>query len=178
MRGIKICFIMLMGIAAASLGGWLGYVNTLKGEENVAYGSPALAAEAPKGETVGENTVMEFVYNYNDGFSETIERLPQYYMYGWDREDVAQAYDTWQMTSFSDKRIIFNKNMNCQSSQHYTLKAKDGYVAVYYKESDALKEITSTPIASLSETDKKLFEQGVDIDGELNLMRYLESLET
>ena len=178
MRGIKICFIALMGIGAASLGGWLGYVNGMEGEKNTVYGSPALAVGSPKEQTVGENTVMEFVYNYNDGFSETVERLPQYYMYGWNRENVADAYDTWQMTSFSDKRIVFNKNMNCPSSQHYTLKIDNGYVVVYYRESDALKEITSTPAASLSDADKKLFEQGVDIDGELNLMRYLESLET
>lgn len=178
MKIFRICFVMLMGIAAASLGGWLGYVHTLEGEKNTIYESPALTAEAPSKTKVNENTVMEFVYNYSDGFSEVRELLPQYYMYGWDRETVENAYDTWQMTEFSADRIVFNKNMDCESSQHYTLKENNGYVAVYYKNSDVLKEMTSTPLASLSDKDKKLFEQGVDIDGEANLIRYLEGLET
>ena len=41
-----------------------------------------------------------------------------------------------------------------------------------------LKEVTSTPIQSLSDEDKKLFENGVEIDGEKNLIKYIESLET
>ncbi len=178
MKLFRVCFVMLAGIAAAAMGGWLGYVRTLEGEKNVTYGSPALTAEAPSKAAVNENTVMEFVYNYNDGFSEVRELLPQYYMYGWDREAVEKAYDTWQMTKFSADRIVFAKNMDCESSQHYTLKENNGYVAVYYKNSDVLKEMTSTPLAALSEGDKKLFRQGVDIDGEVNLMRYLEGLET
>ncbi len=177
MKGIKICFAVALGIGAAALGGWLGYVKTLEGEKDVSYGS-TLMAQAPSKTVVNENTVMEFVYNYKDGFSEIQELLPQLYMYGWDREAVEKAYDQWQMTEFSADRIVLNRDMDCQSSQHYTLKENDGYVAVYYRDSDVLREMTSTPIASLSEGDKKLFEQGVDIDGETNLMRYLESLET
>lgn len=178
MKVFKIFLVILMGVGAASAGGWLGYVHTLEGEKNTIYGSPSVMAESPSNTAVNENTVMEFVYNYNDGFSEVRELLPQYYMYGWDREAVEKAYDTWQMTEFSADRIVFNKDMDCRSSQHYTLKENNGYVAVYYKDSDVLKEMTSTPLASLSDGDKELFKQGVDIDGETNLMRYLEGLET
>ena len=82
------------------------------------------------------------------------------------------------MTEFSKDRVVFNKSINGNSTQHYVIREDNGYVAVFYRESNILKEVTSTPIESLSDEDKKLFENGVEIDGEKNLIKYIESLET
>ena len=99
-------------------------------------------------------------------------------MYGWDREKIQQAYSDWQMTEFSADRVVFNRNIEGDSPQHYILKENDGYVAVYYRDSGILKETTSTPVASLSDEDKKLFQEGLEIEGETNLIKYIEGLET
>ena len=180
MKLAKIGVVTACGIVVSIISGYFGYVKTIESEKNnlYNYNMNSRAVNLDQKITVGKDTILEFVYNYSDGFSEVQQLFPQYYMEGWTREEMIEAYDTWQMSEFSRDRIVFNKNMNCESSQHYTIKDSDGYIAVFYKNSDVLKEMTSTPIASLSEADQQLYRDGVDIDGEANLIRYLENLET
>ena len=71
-------------------------------------------------------------------------------MYGWDREKTKSAYKDWLMTEFSKDRVVFNKSINGNSTQHYVIREDNGYVAVFYRESNILKEVTSTPIESLN----------------------------
>ncbi|MDO4302185.1 MAG: hypothetical protein Q4D26_12470 [Clostridia bacterium] len=177
-RLIKGFLVVLCGIIFTAAGGLTGYYLAFNSETDSEYGAGLVMAEAQPDTAIGENTVLEFVYNYSDGFTETQQSLPQQFMYGWDREKTQQAYSEWLMTEFSGDRVVFNRNVEGNSSQHYILKENNGYIAVYYRESDILKETTSTPVAALSEEDRKLFEKGVEIDGEKNLIKYIEGLET
>ncbi len=179
MRGLLKCLAVIICGVFFTLGGALtGYYVAYNNEIESDYGTEAVMTEVQSNDVIGENTVLEFVYNYSDGFSETQQSLPQQFMYGWDREKTQLAYSEWLMTEFGEDRVVFNKNIDGESSQHYILKENNGYVAVYYKNSDILKEITSAPVASLSDEDKKLFEKGIEIDGEINLIKYIEGLET
>lgn len=177
-RLLKGFLIVFCGMIFTVIGASTGYYLAYNSEEDNDYGSGLVMAEAKPGTAIGENTVLEFVYNYADGFSETQQSLPQKFMYGWDREKTQQAYSEWLMTEFSADRVVFNKDVEGNSSQHYILKENEGYVAVFYRDSGILKEMTSTPIAALSEEDKKLFEKGLEIDGELSLIKFIESIET
>ncbi len=160
------------------LGSFTGYYIAFNSESDASYGKGAVMAEAQPDIAIGENTVLEFVYNYSDGYSETQQSLPQQFMYGWNREQTAQAYSQWLMTEFGADRVVFTRSVEGNSPQHYVLKENKGYVAVYYRDSGILKEMTSTPVSALSDEDKKRFTEGVEIDGEKNLIKYLESLET
>lgn len=177
-RVMKYILIVTSGVIFAIIGGLTGYFFAYNSELDSEYGTGLVMAEAQPDTVIGENTVLEFVYNYADGFSETQQNLPQQFMYGWDREKTQQAYNDWMMTEFSEDRVVFNKSIDGNSTQHYILRENNGYIAVYYKESNILKEMTSTPVASLSDEDKALFEKGVEIDGEKNLIKYIEGLET
>lgn len=159
-------------------GGVAGYFVSFDKESVKNFQNDTVMAEASLENTINENTILEFVYNYSDGFSETKQDLPQQFMVGWDREQVEKAYSQWEMTEFSKDKVIFNKSVDSTSSQHYILKEDEGYIAVFYRDSDILKEVTSTPISSLSVEDRKLFEKGVSVDGDVNLIKYLESLES
>ena len=177
-KAIKYTLIGISGIIFTIIGGMTGYFFAYTSEKGTEYGQGLVMAEAQPTDVINENTVLEFVYNYSDGFSETQQNLPQQFMYGWDREKTKSAYKDWLMTGFSKDRVVFNKSINGNSTQHYVIREDNGYVAVFYRESNILKEVTSTPIESLSDEDKKLFENGVEIDGEKNLIKYIESLET
>lgn len=177
-RVMKYILIITCGIIFSVIGGLTGYFFAYNSELDSEYGTGLVMAEAQPDAVIGENTVLEFVYNYADGFSETQQSLPQQFMYGWDREKTHQAYNDWMMTEFSEDRVVFNKSIDGNSTQHYILKINNGYIAVYYRESNILKEMTSTPVASLSDEDKALFEKGIEIDGEKNLIKYIEGLET
>lgn len=177
-KAIKYILIVASGIIFTIIGGMTGYFFAYTSEEGTEYGQGLVMAEAQPSDVINENTVLEFVYNYSDGFSETQQNLPQQFMYGWDREKTKAVYKDWLMTEFSPDRVVFNKSINGNSTQHYIIREDKGYIAVFYRDSNILKEVTSTPIESLSDEDKKLFENGVEIDGEKNLIKYIESLET
>ena len=177
-KAIKYTLIVASGIIFTIIGGMTGYFFAYTSEEGTEYGQGLVMAEAQPSDVINENTVLEFVYNYSDGFSETQQNLPQQFMYGWDREKTKAVYKDWLMTEFSPDRVVFNKSINGHSTQHYIIREDKGYIAVFYRDSNILKEVTSTPIESLSDEDKKLFENGVEIDGEKNLIKYIESLET
>lgn len=177
-KAIKYILIVASGIIFTIIGGMTGYFFAYTSEEGTEYGQGLVMAEAQPSDVINENTVLEFVYNYSDGFSETQQNLPQQFMYGWDREKTKAVYKDWLMTEFSPDRVVFNKSINGNSTQHYIIREDNGYIAVFYRDSNILKEVTSTPIESLSDEDKKLFENGVEIDGEKNLIKYIESLET
>ncbi len=177
-RLLKGLLVIMCGVVFTMTGGLAGYYMAFNDEGDIEYGGETVMAEAKSDVTIGEKTVLEFVYNYSDGISETRQSIPQRSMYGWDREKTQEAYSDWQMTEFSADRVVFKKSIEGESPQHYILKENDGYVAVYYRDSGILKEITSTPVASLSDEDKKLFEEGLEIDGEMNLIKYIEGLET
>lgn len=177
-RLLKSLAIIICGMIFTVAGGIGGYYIAFNGEKGSDYDTGLVMAEAKQGNVIGEKTVMEFVYNYSDGFSETQQSLPQQFMYGWDREKTQQAYSEWVMSEFSADRIVFNKNVEGESPQHYILKEKDGYVAVYYRDTGILKEMTSAPVSALGNEDKELFKEGVLIDGDANLIKYIEGLET
>ena len=177
-RLFKGLLVVMCGLVFTVAGGLTGYYMAFNSEMDSEYGGEVVMAEAKPDVTIGEKTVLEFVYNYSDGISETRQCIPQRSMYGWDREKIQQAYSDWQMTEFSADRVVFNRNIEGDSPQHYILKENDGYVAVYYRDSGILKETTSTPVASLSDEDKKLFQEGLEIEGETNLIKYIEGLET
>ena len=131
------------------------------------------------GETLEvRNTVLTFVSNYEDGFSDTREVIAPVYMYGWQRDRMESAYPSWQMDEFSPLRVVFNRSERGRSSQHYVLGEKDGYVAVYYKDSGVLKEVTSTPVASLNDDERKSVISGKEIDGDTHLYLCLQDLES
>jgi hypothetical protein len=97
-------------------------------------------------------------------------------MRGWGREDLISAYDKWIMDSYSPEKVVFHKDMQKDSRQHYTLKEIDGYVGIY--DANGIKEVTSANIFALDEEERKKYLQGIEIIGDDELARVLENLES
>lgn len=156
------------------------WIYSFKGstDNNSIFTGETMEVKADTSSLVNKNTVLTFVSSYEDGFSDTREIVAPEYMYGWTREKVKSAYPSWQMNEFSPTRIVLNKQESGRSSQHYVLGEKDGYVAVYYKDSGLLKEVTSTPVASLNAEEIKIITGGKEIDGDKYLYLCLQDLES
>ena len=163
--------------SAVSAGIWVYNLEIAKDNNSLFIGE-TLEVKLDTGGSVGRNTVLTFVSTYEDGFSDTREVIAPVYMYGWQRDRMESAYPSWQMDEFSPLRVVFNRSERGRSSQHYVLGEKDGYVAVYYKDSGVLKEVTSTPVASLNDDERKSVISGKEIDGDTHLYLCLQDLES
>ena len=165
-----IWLIVLVALCSAvSAGIWVYNLEIAK-DNNSLFTGETLEVKSDAGNSVGRNTVLTFVSNYEDGFSDTREVIAPVYMYGWQRDRMESAYPSWQMDEFSPLRVVFNRSERGRSSQHY--------VAVYYKDSGVLKEVTSTPVASLNDDERKSVISGKEIDGDTHLYLCLQDLES
>ncbi len=173
----KTIFMLSAGCIIAGIAGWYGNKYAILGTDDSSY-SNNIQVSLPEKTTINKDTVIEFQYNYSDGLSSTQCTLPAQYMTDYDKKQLQQAYSSWQMESFSPSKVVFVKNFDSESTQHYILKEYNGYVGVFYKKSGMLKELTSTPIASLSTEDAERYKKGINVDGDENLMKCLEGLET
>lgn len=127
---------------------------------------------------VSDKTVFDFVYKYSDGTNEIQEVRPAEYMYGWNRDKIAQAYDNWNMVSFDADKAVFEKEIEGSAAKRYIVKELDGYLAVYYKENGKLKELTNVPIMAVDEADRERYKAGVSVDSDEALIRLMENIET
>lgn len=173
----KAGIVFIAGIAVAGISAFFGNKYAILGLDDTEY-TNNIYVNAPEKITINKNTIMEFQYSYNDGFTETLCSFPPEYMSDYSREELAKAYDGWQIQSFSPNKVIFSKTLDTESSQHYILKEHKGYIAVFYKKSGVLKELTSTPVSSLSDKERQQYISGVQIDGNENLIKHLENLES
>ena len=131
------------------------------------------AQQAP---LVTESTIIEYIYIYGDGITETAFSPIPPYLIGLDENEVKNSMKGFEVTEFSPEKLTVKKTLEGSSRQHYILAEKDGYLAVFYKKGMGLKEMTNTPINALTESEKELL--GIEITGKDKLARLLEDLET
>lgn len=173
----KMAALLMVGAVSAMVGIYYGNKYQILGTDDTTY-TNNIQVSLPQKTTINTDTILEFHYNYSDGLSSTQYTMPPEYMSGYTKEELEKAYSSWQMDSFSENRVVFIKNFETESTQHYVLKDYNGYVGVFYKKTGMLKELTSTPVASLSAADAEKYKKGFYVDGDENLVKCLEDLET
>lgn len=173
----KTILITALGTIVMVTSAYYGNKYAILGKDDTKY-SNNIEVKAPYKVCINEDTVLEFQYTYTDGITTTNYTLPPKYMVNYDRDELSQAYGSWQMDSFSPNKVVFVKKFDSESTQHYILKDYNGYIGVFYKKSGMLKELTSTPISSLSSSDAQKYKDGVTVDGDDNLNKILQDLET
>lgn len=130
--------------------------------------------------TPSTKMIYEYLYK-DDKITETIEDVPPYFLIDLTREDIEKSFDEWQVKSFSEKEVVLQKIMEGKSTKHYIIGEYDGYLAVFYEKEingTRLKEITDTPIESLSIKEKNEIKNGIKIKGDDELIHYLENFES
>ena len=96
------------------------------------------------------------------------------------KEGVQELYQDWEIENFSEKDISIIRNFDGKCNEHYIIRQKDGFVAVYnLDESDKehLIEMTSISIDYLESQDIEEIENGIRVNGKEELNATLEDFE-
>ncbi len=130
--------------------------------------------------TPSTKLVYEYYYE-EDGQVKVEEEVPPYFLIDMTRKDLEENYPDWQLKSFSQAEVVMRKNISGKSKERYIIKEYDGYVAVFFEEpvdGVSLRELTDTPVSSLSAEDREKLKTGINVIGEEALMNALEDYES
>lgn len=95
-------------------------------------------------------------------------------------EDFIQEFNDWEIKEFSSEEIILYKENPGICNEHYVVKEKDGYIAVYSldnNEKETLEDITEISTLFLPTTDIAKLQGGIKVYGRENLNSVLEDFE-
>lgn len=125
------------------------------------------------------STKMTYKYYYTeDQITQVVEDVPAYFLLNLNRETLEETFPEWSIERFSSEEVILKKTIEGKSRQHYIIKECDGHIAIYYNTQElknTLKEVTDIPMESLSEDERNNVLKGIPIDGEENLIKFLEN---
>lgn len=96
------------------------------------------------------------------------------------REEIEEFYSDWKVVTYNDLQILLYKEEEGICNEHYIIKVKDGYIAIYTIDENAketLQEVTQILTAYLPEEDLIRLEEGIQIHGKENLNQALEDYE-
>ncbi len=119
----------------------------------------------------------KIIYNY-DNYTES--KLAPNFLIGMNEHDFKNVFSDWNVKDFSREKIVMQKNIAAKRQQYYIIGIKNGYVAVFFHDGrkKSLKELTNTPIESLSSEDKNRLEKGIKISDEDKLITIMQDYES
>jgi hypothetical protein len=142
--------------------------------------SPGEFALPPTPEPVRIHPNTKIIYEYfyqGDNTIDTSTESPPYFLMDMTREKLQKQYDGWQIIEFTDRQVVLRKNIPGVSAHSYILGVKDNFIAVYDQSQAGvilLKEVTNTPIQSLSDEEQEKLRSGIKVVGETQLAKILE----
>jgi hypothetical protein len=96
------------------------------------------------------------------------------------KDELENKQENWSIEEFSVNEVTLVKNIDGTCNEHYVLRQKDGYIAVYKinnNNQEILQEETGIAIQYLTESDKLKLEEGIRIYGNEELNSTLEDYE-
>ena len=143
---------------------------------NTGYAVTTEPAMAQPDRITSDTTI---VYEYAGDADGSVQRLEQNApaaLFNLTRTQLAERIEGYTIESFSSSEVVLRKN--APRIENYVLGIWDGRVAVFYADSgvteNGLKEVTDTPVSSLSEDEQMRLKLGVVIEGSGQLMKVLE----
>ena len=135
-------------------------------------------SEAPPQNRITAETRMVYEYYFPElNFTDFVEAFPPSSLIGFSEGSLRAVMGDWEIIKFSPEEVIARKTVFPESSMVYILTMKGEFLAVYYQDDihgGILKEVTSIPIAGLSEAEIDRLKRGIIIHGLENLMRALQ----
>lgn len=101
-------------------------------------------------------------------------------MVNMNKETFANQYQDWDLDKFTTEEILLSRKLEKRCTQHYVLREKEGYVAIYYLDDEGkeqLKEVTGIVTKYLPETDRISLNSGIQAMGKEQLNSLLEDYE-
>ena len=95
-------------------------------------------------------------------------------------KEVNEFYNDWTVVSFAPNEIVLQKEVEGNCNEHYALRERDGYVAIYSIDErgiETLKEMTQISTQFLPESDIEKLKEGIKVYGKENLNAAIEEYE-
>ena len=95
-------------------------------------------------------------------------------------KEVNEFYKDWTVVSFAPNEIVLQKEVEGSCNEHYALRERDGYVAIYNIDErglETLKEMTQISTEYLPESDIEKLREGIKVYGKENLNAAIEDYE-
>ena len=95
--------------------------------------------------------------------------------------ELMEKYNNWDMKYFTSKEVSLYREIAANCNDHFVLKAKDGFIAVYNKVTDEsmnLKEVTDIDISNLPSGDIENLEEGIYVYGQEELSSIIEDFNS
>ncbi len=135
-------------------------------------------------ERVGENTMFEQTIYYRDcKESEVMREKASAKVIGMTRDEVAELYHEWQVTSFDKDVVALRISVDDVCKEHKKeqfVGVRNGIIGIYYGKQSGnavLKEALSIDEAMLVEQVKEALKVGIPFQSEEEKLRILEGLE-
>lgn len=96
-------------------------------------------------------------------------------------EEFKEKYKGWTIRMFTPREIEISKDFNSKCLEHFIIKEKDGFLAVYMDvvpDMPELKEVTNIDFNGLREEDKKSVSAGINIYGQEELSSFIEDFDS
>lgn len=154
--------------------------NSLNLDKNVIENVQILVTSSEE-EKVSPNCMFVFRSSYSKcgHVSEKRIKVPEELVNS-TNEQLKNYYKDWNVESFENNKVIFYKNCDGFCDEHFLIKEKDGYVAIYkidIEGNEILDEITGIVISYLSDQDKELLKNGIRVIGKDKLNATIEDYE-
>lgn len=95
-------------------------------------------------------------------------------------QELREKFNEWEIQKFTPTEIVLYKEVSEFCGEHYLLKEKDGYIAIYQTDENENKELIKTTEISteyLAEEDLKNIKQGIKVYTKKELNKTLEDFE-
>lgn len=95
--------------------------------------------------------------------------------------DIKNKYTDWEIRSFSSNEVSLFREIEANCNDHFVLKSKEGFLAVYNKVTDDvlnLKEVMDIDISHLPSEDLLELENGINVYGEDALSMLIEDFSS
>ena len=138
--------------------------------------APPAVRESPLRIKPSTKIIYEYFYQA-DNRIETNEKDPPYFLLDQSRDTVEEYFTDWDIVEFNESQVKLRKTFPGLPEAQYVLGVKDNYVAVYQKSNTgkvSLKEITATPVSSLSADEQNKLMTGINVKSDDHLAKMLE----
>lgn len=153
--------------------------NDIKNQEQQTETTEVAAVNIAR---ITPSTKLVYEYYYEgDGQTKREEEVPPYFLLDMTRQDIEEKYPDWQLKSFSNSEVVMRKNIAGKVKERYIIGEYDGYVAVFFEQpvdGVSLRELTDTPISSLTDEEQTKLKIGISILGEDALINAMENYES
>lgn len=95
-------------------------------------------------------------------------------------EEIRQKFNDWELQKFTPTEIVLYKEVDEFCDEHYILREKDGYIAVFKvdeKNNETLIEITDISTEYLTQQDLENIKNGISIYSKKELNKVIEDFE-